>query len=322
MLQLIVKAKKLNKRKFVPASLPDSASLAGTVLEGFHFLGEEVPLVPNPMLGKWFKDRDNNYYWGGGLNIFEEPVNELAPEFTQPDNALLENIPITPILKKKIEQVINAFETGSAEGNYAELVKLHDYSDPETHTRIQQVTYGRSQTTEFGHLKALIQDYVNSNGQQSNILSPYLNRIGRKPSLAIDDQFCNALKTAGKSDPIMKTCQDRLFEAKYYQPAFNWFTKNDFTLPLSMLVIYDSTIHSGGILDFLRKRFNTVVPASGGNEKEWINNYVTVRHNWLANHSDAILRNTVYRTECFKKQLLHANWDLVQSINAHGVIIN
>lgn len=322
MQQLIVKAKKLNKRKFVPASLPDAGSINGVVLEGFRFLGEEVPIVPNPMLGKWFKDRDNNFYWGGGLNIFEEPVIDTAPEYTGPDNALMENMPINPLLKKKIEQVINAFETGSAEGNYATLVKLHDYSDPQTHTRIQQVTFGRSQTTEFGHLKALIQDYVNNEGQQANILRPYLNRIGKKPSLAMDDQFCSALKTAGKTDPIMKVCQDRLFEAKYYQPAFNWFSQNGFTLPLSMLVIYDSTIHSGGILPFLRKRFNTVVPASGGNEKEWINNYVNVRHNWLANHSDRVLRNTVYRTECFKQQLQNANWDLSQSINAHGVIIN
>lgn len=322
MLQLTVKAKKLNKRKFVPASLPDPGSITGTVNQGFSFLGEEVMNVPNPLIGKWFKDRDNNFYWGGGLDIFEEPVNDNASEFTQPDNTALENIPITPLIKTKIEQVINAFETGSAQGNYATLVKLKDYTDPVTKALMVQVTFGRSQTTEFGHLKALVQDYVNSNGTQANVLHPFLDKIGKKPSLAIDDIFCNALKTAGKTDPVMKTCQDRLFEAKYYQPAFNWFTQNGFTLPLSMLVIYDSTIHSGSVLSFLRKRFPTVVPASGGNEKDWITNYVNVRHNWLANHSNPILRNTVYRTECFKQQLAHNNWDLSQTINAHGVNIN
>ncbi len=322
MLQLIVKAKKLNKRKTIPAFLPDSASIIGFVKENFIFEGEEVAIVPNPDIGKWYKDRDNNFYWGGGLNIMEIPVDEHAPELAVPDNNLLENIAISPIIKKKIEQVINAFETGSAEGNYATLVKLRDYNDPETNTRIVQVTFGRSQTTEFGHLKSLVEDYIDNNGVRANELKPFLSRIGKKPSLATDDNFCNTLKDAGKNDPIMKVSQDQLFDAKYYQPAFGWFSENGFTLPLSLLVIYDSKIHSGSILPFLRKKFSTVVPASGGNEKEWITNYVNARHNWLANHSDSLLRKTVYRTECFKEQLLHNNWDLTQTINANGVKIN
>src|SRR6185436_13257053 len=115
-----------------------------------------------------------------------------------------------------------AFETGSAEGNYATLVKLKDYNDPETKKPIVQITYGRSQTTEFGHLKALIQDYIDKHGTSAHILNPYLNKIGKKPSLATDEIFCNALKNAGKHDPIMKACQDGLFESKYYQPAFSW----------------------------------------------------------------------------------------------------
>ena len=254
--------------------------------------------------------------------MVDPPVNENAPEFTRPDNESFENIPITPAIKKKIEQVVNVFETGSAEGNYALVAKFHDYSDPVTKTRILQVTYGRSQTTEFGHLKALLQDYVNSNGMFANDFRPYLSKVGIKPSLATDNVFCEALKNAGKSDPVMRICQDRLFDSKYYQVAFNWFSVNGFTLPLSMLVIYDSTIHSGSIPGFLRKRFNTVVPSSGGDEKEWITNYVNARHNWLTNHSDSLLRKTIYRTDCFKQQLLQNNWDLSQSINAHGKMIN
>ena len=322
MAQLIVKAKKLNKRKNVPAFLPDPGSIIGFVKENFIFEGEEVAIVPNPDLGKWYKDRDNNFYWGGGLNIHEAPVDEQAGELSLPNNGLLEDVAISPLIKKKVEQVINAFETGSAQGNYATLVKLRDHSDPETHTRIVQVTFGRSQTTEFGHLKSLVQDYIDSNGITANELKPFLNRIGKTPSLATNDDFCNALITAGKKDPVMKVCQDRLFDAKYYQPAFGWFSENGFKLPLSLLVIYDSKIHSGSILPFLRKKFSTVVPASGGNEKDWISNYVNARHDWLANHSDSLLRKTVYRTECFKEQLQHNNWDLSQTIKAHGVIIN
>lgn len=321
MLQLIVTTNKLNKRRFIPASLPDADSIAGTVNKGFTFLGEEVKILPNPALGTWYKDRDNNFYWGGGLSILRDIPGENEEQLAAPDNSLMENNAVTPVVKKKIEQVVNAFETGSANGKYDILVKYRDYTDPETKTRIVQVTFGRSQTTEFGHLKALLKDYVNSKGAYADQFLPYVNRIGKKPSLATDDVFCKALKDAGKNDPLMKTCQDQLFEIKYYQPAHNWFTVNGFSLPLSLLVIYDSTIHSGSVPGFLRKRFSTVVPASGGDEKEWISNYVDAREQWLANHSDTLLHATVYRTQCFKKQIEHNNWDLSQAVVANGVTI-
>lgn len=321
MFQLIVKAKKLNKRKALPAFLPDDSGIVGFVKQNFVFEGEEVENVPNPALGKWYRDRDNNFYWGGGLNIHELPVDENDPEL-ELNNTVLEGMIITPQIKRKVEQVVNVFETGSLTGNYGTLVKLKDHRIPGTNTLTVQVTFGRSQTTEFGHLRALVQDYVDSNGVFAGELRPFINKIGLMPSLAGDDTFCDALKKAGKEDNIMRLCQDRLFEAKYYQPAFGWFTENGFRLPLSLLVIYDSKIHSGSILPFLRKKFSTVAPSMGGDEKEWITNYVNARHDWLAHHSNQLLRNTIYRTACFKGQIQHNNWDLSQSINAHGKVVS
>ena len=317
MTQFIVTANKLNKRNRVPANLPDPNGIIGVVNKGFSFEAVEIQPVPNPSLGKWYMDRDGAYYWGGALTTVDDPTENQ----TEIPNNVLETISILPNFKRKIEQVVNAFETGSANGDYSELVKYKDYTNPATNTLMIQVTYGRSQTTEFGHLKALVQEYVNHNGIYSDSLKPYLNRIGQMPSLATDGVFCTALINAGKNDPIMKQCQDDLFEVKYYQPAYNWFTSNGFTSPLSMLVIYDSTIHSGGILSFLRKRFSTVVPVNGGDEKQWISDYVNVRNNWLANHSNPLLRETVYRTSCLQQQIDNNNWDLTQTINANGVII-
>lgn len=69
---LIVNAKKLNKRSSVPANLAEK-NIIGTVYQGFRFEGEEVTNVPNPSLGKWYKDRDGSIYWGGGL-IIEPPT--------------------------------------------------------------------------------------------------------------------------------------------------------------------------------------------------------------------------------------------------------
>lgn len=67
MLLLEVSAVKLNRRSKIPAQLPDTASIAGTVLKGFAFQGIEVS--EHSDLGKWYKDRDGFYYWGGGVKI-------------------------------------------------------------------------------------------------------------------------------------------------------------------------------------------------------------------------------------------------------------
>lgn len=74
-MQLIVNVKKLNKRSSVPESLAER-NIIGTVLQGFRFEGEEITAVPNPALGKWYKDRDGSCYWGGGLII--APVKVIS----------------------------------------------------------------------------------------------------------------------------------------------------------------------------------------------------------------------------------------------------
>lgn len=224
--------------------------------------------------------------------------------------------------KLKIEKVVNVFETSSPEGKYGALVKLKDYTDPATKSNMVQITYGRSQVTEFGNLKALINSYNAHNGQFAGILNQYLNKIGNMPSLCNDQTFCDALKKAGNTDPVMRACQDEIFDSYYYLPALGWFKQMGFTLPLSLLVIYDSHIHSGSILPFLRQRFPERPPVKGGNEKTWITQYVDVRHNWLATHSKAVLRQTVYRTTCFKEQIKNDNWDLSKPIIIQGHTIN
>lgn len=320
MSKLIVTVKRLNKRTSIPASLADKSNIAGVVNMGFVFIGEEEKSASSAIPGVWYRDRDNFYYWSGGLSIISDEKDPLA-DVAAPDNSVMEVFQITPQVKRKVEQVINAFETGSAAGNYSVISKHKDYKDPHTGELMVQVTYGRSQTTEFGHLKTLINDYVNEQGKYADQFRPFLSQIGKKPSLATNSAFCLALKNAGKYDPKMKTCQDNLFESKYYLPAYHWFSANGFKLPLSLLVIYDSYIHSGSIMSFLRNRFAANVPAKGGNEREWIQQYVNVRHNWLGSHSNSILHGTVYRTNCFKSQIVNGNWDLTQPITANGLMI-
>jgi chitosanase len=211
---------------------------------------------------------------------------------------------LTAQQKRVCEQVINVFETGTIGGKYGAISIFDDGPN-----RIRQITYGRSQTTEYGHLEDLVRMYVEAHGMFSDELRPYIDKIGQV-ALVEDSQFKQLLRDAGNNDPTMREVQDEFFDQKYFKPAMAWAAANAFTLPLSALVIYDSFIHSGGILWFLRKRFLESPPANGGNEKTWINQYVTVRQNWLATHSNTDLHATVYRTQCFIREIDRDNWSL------------
>jgi chitosanase len=221
---------------------------------------------------------------------------------------------LTPQQKSICQHIVNVFETGSIEGDYGAISIFADGPHGE-----RQVTYGRSQTTEFGNLEELVQMYVDSHGMFSEPLRPFVAKIGVEP-LVDNDQFKKLLKDAGKNDPVMRQVQDVFFDKRYFQPAMEWADGHGFTLPLSALVIYDSQVHSGGILGFLRKRFAGKVPSNGGAEKVWIKQYVDTRQQWLATHSNTILRKTIYRTECFTREIDRNNWELSQlPIDAHRV---
>lgn len=224
---------------------------------------------------------------------------------------------ITESNKKLIERVINVFETGTPEGKYSQVTIL---ADGKNGTR--QITYGRSQTTEQGNLAKLIEMYIRNEGIFAESFSRYTDKIGKQP-LVDNKTFKDLLRTAAKEDEIMRTTQDEFFDLAYYKPAYEFFEKNGFTLPLSLLVIYDSYIHSGRVPQTLRQKFGEYPPAKGGDEKKWITSYVDIRHQWLKYHSNPILQRTIYRTKCFKDQIAVDNWALDKlPLIANGVEVN
>ncbi len=215
--------------------------------------------------------------------------------------------------KRLIQRVINVFETGTPDGDYGNISIYHDGPND-----IRQITYGRSQTTEYGNLRELVQNYVASNGLYSAALSPFADRVGTV-SLTDDATFKNLLRKAGREDPVMRSTQDRFFDKRYFQPAIKWASDNGFTLPLSALVIYDSFIHSGRVLWPIREMFAESAPGSGGREKVWTAEYVKARHKWLRSHHRPAVRLTVYRMKCFQREVDRNNWNLIQvPINANG----
>jgi len=225
-------------------------------------------------------------------------------------------IALTPSQKLVCERIVNVFETGSPGGDYGNISIYHD--GPHS---ILQVTYGRSQTTEYGNLRELVEMYVNTGGKYSAALASYVHKIGITP-LVNDDTFKNLLRKAGREDPVMAETQDIFFNKRYFMPAMQWANDHGFMEPLSALVIYDSFIHSGSILDFIRARFPEKPPSEGGDEKTWIREYVDARNDWLATSTRTILHATVYRTKCFMREIARGNWDLSQlPIMAHGVAV-
>lgn len=78
MMQVLIVTKKLNKRRVIPSALPDSNNIVGTVNENFIFYAEEVKNVPNPTLGKWFRDADGYFYWGGAVKPYVFPDKDLT----------------------------------------------------------------------------------------------------------------------------------------------------------------------------------------------------------------------------------------------------
>ena len=222
---------------------------------------------------------------------------------------------VTPAQKQRIEWVINAFETGKASGNYAAIAMLEDAKI--NGKLYKQITYGRSQTTEFGNLSTLLQMYVGSGGTYSKDFQPYMLKIGKLPSLCTNKAFVDLLIIAAK-DSKMRDCQDSFFDNNYFKPAKEWCEANGFTLALSLLVVYDSYIHSGKIREDIRLSFAEKTPINGGDEKEWIANYIAARENWLKNSKTSKVRSTVYRTQCLFKQIENDNWDLTKQIVANG----
>lgn len=214
--------------------------------------------------------------------------------------------------KEKIEAILSIFETGKPLPAYGYVTNLQGDSGG--------LTYGKHQTTiNSGNLYSLILEYTKSpTAAFSDDLRPYLKGLKEKDQSLNSNKTLHAILKKAGDDPDMKRIQDSFFDKVYWYPAYKWATDNGFTKPLSMAVIYDSFIHSGGIPSFLRNRFREVPPAKGGNEKVWIKRYLQVRHSWLANHSRPILRKTIYRTEALWGLINDGNWLLNSPFKVRG----
>lgn len=203
----------------------------------------------------------------------------------------------------KIRNVLIVAEQGSQTMKYGSVYIFNDGPGG-----CRQVTLSIGFTQFGSNLGKVVKAYGEAAGTLSKQLLPYASRM-KDSSLVGDARFINFLKEAGK-DPVMQKTQDGTFDAVYLKPAIDWGQNEGFTLPLSLLVIADSFLHSGSILQLIRNRFPEKTPKNGGDEKKWISQYTNARQDWLANHSNKILHNTIYRTKYYKQLIADNDWEL------------
>jgi chitosanase len=210
-----------------------------------------------------------------------------------------------------IRRVLSVAETGKPEWDSGAVYVYQD--DNRFKPARRQITLSIGFTEGGGNLKKVLERYISEGGVLAADIKPFTVRLGDfdRGSLAGNEAFIGLLKAAGK-DPVMQQVQRDRFNVMYLEPAIRWGEQHGFTLDLSFLVIADSFLHSGSMLGFLMAIFPEKKPNAGGDEKKWIRAYLDARAEWLRNHSNRILRKTVYRAECFMREADKDNWNLDQ----------
>lgn len=217
------------------------------------------------------------------------------------DSAL---IPFNPAFISFIREVLTIAEQGTRTIPYSKVEVMADGPNGKN-----QITLSIGFTEFGGNLKKVVGRYCDKGGILASRFAAYYPVIGAS-ALASDGTFKGLLRDAGKEE-LMQEVQEDSFEEFYLSPAFRFCKTNNMGLPLSFLVVSDSYLHSGSVPDFLRKKFPATLPAKTlEEEKQWVSQYMNVRHDWLANHSNKLLRNTIYRTSYYKTLIKDEDWQL------------
>lgn len=222
---------------------------------------------------------------------------------------------LTPLQKRTAHAIVNIFETASVLGDYGSVTVIRGDSG--------HLTFGRSQTTlSTGNLHKLLDRYCRNPGARfSEPLSPFLGRLQECDTSLDRERHLHNVLRATADDPVMREIQDQFFDETYWQVAETAATNRHITTPLGVAVVYDSTVHGSWKLIRDRVTNDRGSPEAIG-EKEWIKAYVDAREEWLANHSNEVLHNTVYRMQAFSRLIELGHWGLDLPLVVRGLEIS
>ena len=231
---------------------------------------------------------------------------------------------LTPAQQHAIDCVLSIFETGRVPtaASYSTCPILADGTG---------ISYGKHQCTDrAGSLDLVVKRYIAKGGQHATALKAFepilaSNQSTKEPpkgpwSKPVAD-LVNLLKVAGQ-DPIMHAAQDEVFDEQYFTPALNHAQSVGAEKALTVLVIYDTCIHSGpGGVTMIRNKFAAKSPANGGSEDEWVKAYINARRAWLAGNSNPLVQKTVYRMDALMELVNAGNWDLKTPFKVRSVTV-
>lgn len=231
---------------------------------------------------------------------------------------------LTPSQKHVIDCVLSIFETGRVPtaASYSTCTILKDGAG---------ISYGKHQCTDrSGSLDLVVKKYIELGGAHADAFQAYLPYLAANkstlenpggPYSAETVNLIGLLKTAGQ-DAVMQKAQDEVFDTNYFAPALNHAANVGAKHALTVLVIYDTCIHSGpGGVTMIRNKFAAASPANGGDEKEWVKAYLNARRNWLASNANPLVRRTVYRMDALMEIVNAGNWDLAVPLKVRSVSI-
>jgi chitosanase len=215
--------------------------------------------------------------------------------------------------KLKALAIVNIFETSRPLGDHSAVAVLNDGAG---------VSYGFAQFTHrSGALCEVVERYLANDGQIGRGIfedaMPLLRstRSYARQKLAADARFKKALAAAAVTRE-MKEAQLAVAETRYLRPAIEICERLGFTLPLSLAVVYDSSVH--GSWERIAARVTRL--RADAEEKSWVTEYVRRRHIWLTAFKR--LKATNYRTRFFLNQIAIGNWELRLPLNVHGVLLS
>jgi chitosanase len=222
-------------------------------------------------------------------------------------------VKLTALQKKTAQAIVNIFETGRPHGDYGCVTVLPGDTG--------HLTYGRSQTTlGSGNLALLLTAYCKSQGVFAAALERWLPAFEKRDvSLDHNEEVKELLRQAG-DDPVMRATQDAFFDRAYWEPALRRAAALGLTTALGVAVVYDSIVHGSysRIRDRTTRKVGTCAEVG---EKTWVKAYVEERRNWLATHSNKLLRRTVYRMDAFQAIIKSRRWQLGLPITVRGITL-
>ena len=226
--------------------------------------------------------------------------------------------------KRRAEALTSLFENSTTEIQYAYVEDIHDG---------RGFTAGRAGfTTATGDALEVIELYTMRVPQ--NPLAKYLPRLRvlakvESGSVVGLDGFAAAWTSAAR-DSAFRTAQDDVEDRLYFIPAMKRADTLHLATPLARAELYDAIIQHGegddpdGLPALLARTAKSVsgTPATGVDEKKWLDAFFTVRRADLAHASDASTRaawaESVSRVDAVRAIATTGNYDLHGPIVVHS----